>query len=328
MPTVGDRMRRREFLAGLLATATAGALWAAEPKKVYRVAVCFFRPQAATPFFDFLRQLGYAEGQNLIVDRYVPAGHDYAEIGRNMAQTEPDVIVLGADNQLISQIAKEVPTSPIVAVIPSLAAGHVRNVARPEGNITGITADAGIEMQGKQLDILRQAVPSVSRVAYLSNRDDWEGPWGHAIRGAGEASRISIIGIPMEHSAEEPEYRRAFETMVQQSVEALIFNGLPPNLIHREIISELAFKYRLPSICWSLDTVENAHGLLSYAPDYNDFPEHMANLVSQVLKGTKIADIPVQQPTKFFLAINLKTAKTLGLQIPPTLLAQADKVIE
>lgn len=321
-------MRRRELLAGWLATTTVSALRAAEPNKVYRLAFCFFRPQTGTPLSDRLRQLGYAEGKNLIVDRYVPEDHDFAEIARNMVQTKPDVIVLGADNKLISQIAKEAPTIPIVAVIPSLAAGHVRNIARPEGNITGIAADAGIEMQGKQLDILRQAVPSVSRVAYLSNRDDWEGAWGHAVQQAGEASQISIIGIPMEHSAEEPEYRRAFETMVQQSVQALIFNGLPPNFNHREIISELAFKYRLPSICWSLDTVEYAHGLLSYAPDYSDFPERLADLVSQVLQGTKIADVPVQQPTKFILAINLKTAKALGLQIPPTLLAQANKVIE
>jgi putative tryptophan/tyrosine transport system substrate-binding protein len=320
-------MRRREFLTGLLTTTTASAL-RAEPNRIYRLAVCFFRPQVGTPMLDRLRQLGYVEGKNLIVNRYVPEGHDFAEIARNMVQTHPDVIVLGADNRLISQIANAAPAIPIVAVIPSLAAGHVRNAARPEGNITGIAADAGIEMQGKQLGILREAVPSVTRVAYLSNRDDWEGTWGRAVRKAGEASGVAIIGIPMEHSAEEPEYRRAFETMVQQSVQALIFNGLPPNNSHREIISELAFKNRLPSICWWLDIVENSHGFLSYAPDYSDLPERLADLVGQVLKGTKIADIPVQQPTKFILAINLKTARAFGLQIPPTLLALADKVIE
>jgi len=111
-------------------------------------------------------------------------------------------------------------------------------------------------MQGKQLDILRQAVPSIARVAYLSNRDDWEGAWGHAILEAGRASGISIIGIPLESSAGEVEYRQAFETMAQQSAEALIFNGLPPNLNHRDLIAKLALEYRFPAIEWDVDLVE------------------------------------------------------------------------
>ena len=126
----------------------------------------------------------------------------------------------------------------------------------PEGNLTGIALDAGIEMQGKQLDILRQAVPSIARVAYLSNRDDWEGAWGHAILAAGRASGISIIGIPLEPSAEEPEYRQAFETTTQQSAEALIFNGLPPNLNNRDLIAKLALEYRFPAIGWDVGLVE------------------------------------------------------------------------
>ena len=322
-------MKRRALLAGLLATTTASALPAAEANKVYRLAASGFSRPFWTGILDGLHQLGYTEGENLVADQYDVKGlPDFAGVARNMLRTKPDVIVLGPDNQLISQIANEASTIPIVAVIPSLAAGLVRNIARPEGNITGITGDAGIEMQGKQLDILQQAIPSISRIAYLSNRDDWEGPWGHAVQAAGAASGTSIIGIPVEHSADEPEYRRVFETMVQRSAEALIVSGLPPNFYHRELISELAFEYRLPSICWFVDTVKNAHGLLSYAPDYSDFPDRVAKSVDKVLKGTKIADIPVFQPTKFILAINLKTASALGLQIPSRLLAQADEVIE
>jgi putative tryptophan/tyrosine transport system substrate-binding protein len=141
-----------------------------------------------------------------------------------MVRSKPDVIVLGWDNQLIFQIAKETSPIPIVAMLPSLAAGHVRNIARPEGNITGVALDAGI------LDILRQAVPTASRVAYLSPRDDSEGPWGRAVVEAGRQSGISIIGIPLKHSAKKPEYREAFETMSQQSADALMFNGLGPNI--------------------------------------------------------------------------------------------------
>ena len=323
-------MKRREFLAGLLATTAANPLWAAEPNKVYRLANAFpmLNPTGRFRYLDRLQQLGYIEGKNLIIDRYVVEGSDYADLARAIAQAKHDVIGVGIDNQLISLVAKEAYPIPVVALIPSVAAGLVHNVARPEGNITGIFLDAGIEMQGKQLDILRQAVPSISRVAYLSNSNDWEGVWGHAIRDAGKASGISVIGIPLERSAAEPEYRKAFETMAENSAQALVFNGLPPNFKYRSLIAELAAENRLPSIGWATDVVEEGHGLLSYAPDYSDLPDQLADIIDKVLKGARVSDIPVMQPTKFILAINLKTAKALGLQIPPTLLAQADKVIE
>ncbi len=279
--------------------------------------------------FDRLQRRGYIEGKNLIVDRYVIDGQpDYAELARSIVRTKPDVIAFALDHQLISEVAKEAYPTPVVALIPSVAAGLVHNVARPEGNITGVALDAGIEMQGKQLDILRQAVPSISRVAYLSNSDDWEGAWGNAIRDAGKALGLSIVGIPLKISAAEEEYRQAFETMVQHSVQALVFNGLPPNSGHRALIAEMAAENRLPSIGWSEDVVAEGHGLLSYAPDYSDVPEQWADMIDKVLKGTKVADIPVTQPTKFILSINLKTAKLLGLQIPSALIAQANRVIE
>jgi putative tryptophan/tyrosine transport system substrate-binding protein len=146
-------MRRRDLLAGLLATATASTLRAAEPNKLYRVAVCtqvgmdrFSAPGGFFPhFFDRMRQLGYIEGNNLIADRYAAENRPerYPEIARSAVQGKPDVIVVSFDNQLLSLVN-----------LPSLAAGFVHNIARPEGNITGVTGDAGIEMQGKHLDIL------------------------------------------------------------------------------------------------------------------------------------------------------------------------------
>jgi putative ABC transport system substrate-binding protein len=210
-----------------------------------------------------------------------------------------------------------------------VAAGLVQNIAQPEGNITGIAADAGIEMQGKHLDILREAVPSASRIAYLSSREEWEGAWGRAILDAGHRSGISIIGMPMDAWANEPQYREAFDKMAQQSADALMYKGMGPNLIHRNLIAELAENYRLPSIGWFPDAVK-AHGLMSYGPDYinGDLVDRWAGQVDQILKGAKPADIPIYQPTKFILAINLRTAKALGLTIPPSLLARADEVIE
>jgi putative tryptophan/tyrosine transport system substrate-binding protein len=330
-------MRRRDFLAGLLATTGAGTLWAAEPGKVYRLAVCsqLGMDSFATPFwmllFNRLLQRGFTEGKNLVIDRYATEGRSerYAEIARNIVQAKPDVIALGFDHQFILQVAKETTTIPIVATFGDpVAAGIVKNMARPERNITGVSLDAGIEMQGKHLEILRQAVPSASRIAYLSNRAEWEGAWGQAVREAGQRSGVSIIGMPMERSAREPEYRQAFETMAQQSVEALMANGLPPNFEHRELILELAVKYRLPSITWWTDIVESGQVFLAYAPDYRYYFLRWADEIGQTLNGVAPAEIPIQQPTKLILAVNLRTAKAIGLDVPSTLVLRADKVIE
>jgi putative ABC transport system substrate-binding protein len=330
-------MRRRDLLTGLLATTAASALQAAEPNKVYRLAVCsqFGMDSFATPIwmllFGRLVQMGFTEGKNLIVDRYATEGRPerYEEIARKMVQAKPDAIALGFDHQFILQVAKETTTIPIVATFGDpVAAGIVKNMGRPERNITGVSLDAGIEMQGKHLEILRQAVPSASRVAYLSNRAEWEGAWGQAVREAGHRLGVSIIGISMDRSAGEPEYRQAFETMAQQSVGALMANGLPPNFEHRDLILKLAVKYRLPSITWWTDIAESGQVFLAYAPDYAYYFGIWADEVGQTLNGVAPADIPIQQSTKLMLMINLKTAKAIGIDVPATLVLRADKVIE
>jgi ABC-type uncharacterized transport system substrate-binding protein len=330
-------VRRRDFLAALLVATGAGALRAAEPNKVYRLAVCSqsgmdsFAKSYWAILFNRLPQIGFMEGKNLIVDRYAAEGRPerYQEVARSMVQAKPDVIALGFDHQLILQVAKETTTIPIVASFGDpVAAGIVKNMARPERNITGISLDAGIEMQGKHLEILRQAVPSASRVAYLSSRAEWEGAWGQAVREAGQRSGVSIIGIPMELSARDPEYHQAFETMAQQSVDALMVSGLPPNSERQKLILELAVKYRLPSITWWTELAESGQVLLAYAPDWRYYFRLWADEVGQALNGVAPADIPIHQPTKLILAINLKTAKALGIVVPPPLLARADDVIE
>jgi len=331
-------MRRRDLLAGLLATTTtATAPWAAEQNRVHRLAVCsqFGMDSFAETYwillFNRLAQMGFTEGKNLIVDRYATEGRPerYEELARKIVQAKPDVIAIGFDHQFIMQVAKETTAIPIVATFGDpVAAGIVKNMARPERNITGVSLDAGIEMQGKHLEILRQAVPSASRVAYLSNRAEWEGAWGQAVREAGQRSGVSIIGIPMARASREPEYRQAFETMALQSVEALMANGLPPNSGYRELILELAVKYRLPSITWWTDIADRGEVFLAYAPDYPYYFLRWADEVGQTLKGVPPAEIPIQQPTKLTLAINLKTAKAIGLDVPSTLILRADKVIE
>jgi putative ABC transport system substrate-binding protein len=223
---------------------------AAEPTRVYRLAACTQSEMAALStafwirFFDRLRQLGYVECKTLIVDRYAADGEPerYGDIARNVVRSTLDVIVIGnLSHPLIAQFAKETSTIPIVATMGDpVAVGLVQNIARPERNITGISGDAGMEMQGKHLDILREAVPSASRIAYLSPREEWEGAWGRAIMDAGHRLGLSIIGTPVDQSAKEPQYRQAFDIMAQQSADALMYNGVGPNIIHRTLIPELA----------------------------------------------------------------------------------------
>jgi putative tryptophan/tyrosine transport system substrate-binding protein len=332
-------MRRRDVLASLLAMtgASQSALWAAEPSRVYRLAICDgaevthpLENWVWSTVFARLGQLGYTEGKNLMVERYNAKGRveHYAEIAGNIVQANPDIILVSLNHQLAAQVAKATSTIPIVTAIGSVDSGIVRNINRPEGNITGIVFDAGIEMQGKHLDLLLQAVPAASRVAYLSNRYDWEGAWGLAVQEAGRQLGKSIIGVTVEDSAGEAEYRQAFETMAQQSADALVINGLFPNYLYRELILEQALKHRLPSISWWADLVQKGQAPIAYAANFPDFPEKLADVAGRILSGVRVADIPLAQPTKFILVINLKTAKALGFEIAPTLVAQADAVIE
>jgi putative ABC transport system substrate-binding protein len=330
-------MRRRDVLAGLLATTAASALQAAEPNRVYRIVACEagegidpVTKFAWSSVFARLAQLGYIEGKNLIVEKYFAksrADH-YPEIARNCVQSKPDVILVSMNHQFAMQVAKATSTTPIATFVGSADSGIVRNISRPEGNITGISFDGGIEMQGKHLDFLRQAVPTASRVAVLINRYDWERAWGRAVLEAGRQLGISIIGVTVEDSAGEEEYRRAFEAMASQSAEAVMLSGLFPNFLRRDLIAELALKHRLPSVSWWVDLVETGNLPMAYAAYFPDFADRFADVVGQILNGVRVTDIPLAQPTKFVLAINLKTAKALGLEIPPTLTAQAEMVIE
>jgi putative tryptophan/tyrosine transport system substrate-binding protein len=331
-------MRRRDLLAGILAATASRAVRAVEPGRAYRLVACtqFGMDSYATrpvwkKLSDHLTALGYVEGKNLIVTRYSTAGQSghNAEMAAEIVRQKPDVIALSFDHELIAQVAKATSTIPIVAMMGDpVAAGLVRNIARPEANVTGIALDAGIEMQGKHLELLAQAVPSAKRVAYLSNRAEWEGAWGQATVQAGQRLGIAIVGAPMERAAGEAEYRKAFDTMAQASVDALMFNGFSPNWDNRDLIAQLAMEHRLPSICWWPELIEKGQGLMAYAPDYDFYFDRFADQVGQILNGARPADLPIYQPTKFILAVSLKTAKALGLQLPVTLLASADEVIE
>src|SRR3954468_13481382 len=279
-------------------------------------------------FFAELRRLGYVEGQSLIIERYWAEGRQdrYAEVAREIVTRNPDVIVTGT-NPVVTAFRAATSTIPIVAfMLDPLKAGLATNLARPGGNLTGITLDAGIEIWGKRLELLKEAVPSTTKAAFLGMREGWEGSFGQFLREAGGRLGISIVSM-LPQAGTPAEIERVFAEMGQQLADAVLVSGEGDLYAHRHLIAELANKSRLPAICPYRDYVD-AGVLMGYTVDLAELLKRMADDVHQILGGVKVGDIPIYQATKFELLINLKTAKALSLALPPALLARADEMIE
>jgi putative tryptophan/tyrosine transport system substrate-binding protein len=333
-------MKRREFIT-LLGSAAAWPRAARAQQAVTQRRIAIFHPAIPTTlltetgggsawraFFAELRRLGYSEGENLIIERYSAEGHHerYADLARQIVARRPDVIVTGT-NPVVIAFKAATSTIPVVAfMLDPLHAGLVTSLGRPGGNLTGITLDAGIEIWGKRLQLLKEAIPSTTKAAFLGMREGWEGSSGQALREAGDRLGISLVFmLPQQGTPSEIE--RVFAAMEQQRPDAVLVSGEGDLYANRQLIAELAEKNRLPAICPYRDYVE-AGGLMAYAVDLAELLRRMADDVHQILKGAKPGDIPIYQATKFELLINLKTAKTLGLTLPSALLARADEVIE
>jgi putative tryptophan/tyrosine transport system substrate-binding protein len=335
-------MRRREFTAGLLAAATMRRAQAQQREKVYRIA--YVSPStpvaemstgknAKSPFgrafYDELRRLGYVEGENLVVERYSAEGRteNFAELARDVVRSNPDLI-FAETTRLVLAFKAATATIPIVgSTSDPVANGIVPSFARPGGNITGVSSDAGLEILGKRLELLREALPGVSRVGFLASRKLWELAEGAAMRKAAERVQISLVGPPLDEPLQEAEYRRVIAAMTHARAEALLVVQQPENFTNLRLIIELAEKGRLPAVFPFRESVELG-GLMAYALDLVELFRHAANDVGQVLRGTNPGEIPYYQMTKFELIINLKTAKTLGIEMPLSLLAEADAVVE
>ena len=197
-------------------------------------------------------------------------------------------------------------------------------MARPGGNITGVTA-YGRETWGKRLQILKEAVPSASRVAFLAMRTEWEGEVAELLD-AGRKLQISVIGVPLQAST-QPEYQRVFAEIAQDRPEAIMVGARAELFPFRQLILDLVEKSGLPAIYPFREYVELG-GLMAYEGDLGELGRRMADDVHEILNGAKPGDIPIYQPTKFEFVINLKAAKAIGLTLPPSVLARGDEVIE
>ena len=200
------------------------------------------------------------------------------------------------------------------------------SIARPGGNITGVTISGGLELIGKRFGLLAEAMPKLSTVSYLVSRPYWEDPRGAAAREAAKQAGISLKAVLLG-AFNEAEYQRVFRSMEQDRADALMVSDEAEHAPNTATIVELAAKGRISTIYPFREFVE-VGGLMAYSPDQTDTYRRLANLIDKVLRGANPGDIPFNQPTKFELVINLKTAKALGLEMPAMLLGRADEVIE
>jgi putative ABC transport system substrate-binding protein len=334
-------MKRRDFIAFLGGAAISlGAASAQQPIKMRRIAIVSPATKVADinasnsfygPFFEELSHHGFVEGQNILVERYSGEGRieHYADLARDVVGRRPDLIV-APSGPMASVFKPATTTIPIVAITADpIATGLASSLARPDGNITGISSDGGFEFYGKVLGLLAETVPKLSRVDYLASQLQWELSTrsAEAVRTAARRAGISLISILLGTAFNEAAYQRAFDSLGRDRVDGLMVSAENEHLAHSVTLVELAAKSRIPAI-YPFRQLVDAGGLMSYSPVFSDLPRTLATQVTEILNGTKLRDIPFQQPTKFEFVINLKTAKALGLELPTTLVARADEVIE
>jgi putative ABC transport system substrate-binding protein len=239
----------------------------------------------------------------------------------------PDVILI-VTGRLTRFFKDATAAIPIVAMTADpIALGLATSLARPDRNITGVVVDAGQQIEGKRIELLKEIVPGASRVAYITPRAMWETPYGAEARDAARRAGLSLFGIPLESPIQEAEYRRAFAAAAAGDVAALIMPDIEEHVTYRRLIVKLAEETRMPTIHSYRQFVELG-GLMSYGIDLSNLSRLAASDIDLILKGAKPSDIPFRLPTKHELFINVTVAKALSLTIPTSLLLRADEMIE
>jgi putative ABC transport system substrate-binding protein len=328
-------MDRRRFLLASLAGALAAPL-AAEAQqagRMYRIGYLLDgRPPDQTPspplraLEETLRDLGYVEGRNLVFERrFAALKYDrLPDLAAELVRLKLDVIVTGG-NPAIAALKRATTTVPIVMLWSEdpVGAGLVTSLARPGGNITGLTWTTGPEFIAKQLEILNEVVPKLSRVAIL-RQTGRAGAETAALESAGQKLGLTILFADVRTPND---IKGAFATMTRSRAGAILILGGSMTWASRQQIADLAVQQRLPGIHFFREYAE-AGLLLAYGPNVVAQWRRAATYIDKILKGARPADLPVEQPTKFELVINLKTAKALGLTIPQSVLVRADEVIQ
>jgi len=328
-------MHRKTFIAALTALVLAYCVvpvWAQQGGKIPRIGFQLDgSPSALTGRLDGFRQglheLGYTEGKNILIEWRSAENHAERrrEIAAELVRLKPDVVVSGGPT--ITRVLKEATvTIPIVMAQDTdpVGSGFVASLAKPGGNITGLSALAP-EMSGKQLALMKEILPRLSRVAIIGNSNN-PGD-AQTLRETVLAAGAFEVYLRYLDVLDGKEIDSAFQTAAKGRADALMVLGNPVLNANRKRVVELATKHRLPASYGRPEYVE-AGGLMYYGTNYNDLFRRAAYYVDKILKGVKPADLPVEQPTKFEFVVNMNAAKQIGLTIPPGVLAKADRVIK
>jgi putative ABC transport system substrate-binding protein len=324
-------MKRREFIA-LLGSATVAFPQVATSASTHVVGLLSLGPALGdnTPFgaplVRGLAQHGYVPGTNLVLERRGAEGRvdRLPQLVAELVASKVEVIIAGGYPPALA--AKQGTTLPVVAFFAGdpIGTGLAESLSRPGGNLTGIS-DVSAEVTPKRLELLTQLVPNLRRVAVLWNADDL----GMTLRYRASEAGAQALGVAVQPlGVREPnDFDQAFEAMSRDMPDAILMVADPLTTLNRKRVFEFAAAHRLPAI-YELSLFVRDGGLMSYGPDLDESFGRVAALVDRILKGASAADLPFEQPTKFPFVLNLKTAKALGLEIPSTLLARADEVIE
>ena len=316
-------MKRRQFLS-LLAGAAAFPTAAYAQQRMPRVGVLTISgPDAMGPFREALRDLGYIEGRTIQIEMRSAEGRldRLPELAAGLVRDKVDVIVASQTPAVLAarNATRDIPIVMGAAGDP-IATGLVTSLARPEGNVTGLSATSA-ELAAKNLELVREILPNARRVGVVGNSEDpFVKPFLEQIENGARATGFEIHSVL---SRRNEEYETAFAAISQQRADAIILQGSLP----ARMVVDLALKYRLPAVSNQKYMVQ-AGALTSYSASFQERARGIASYIDRILKGARPADLPVQQPSTFELVINVKTARALGLTIPATLLARADEVIE
>ena len=331
-------MDRRAFISGITAGLLAAphAAEAQSAEKVYRIGylsigsgtgAVYTRPLEG--FRQRLRELGWVEGRNIAIEfRYAEGRADRLPgLAAELVRLKVDIITaVPTPAALAARNATN--TIPIVgmSLTEPVAVGLVASLARPGGNVTGVSYTFGTELFGKQLELLRDVAPKVRRVAVLASPTGIP-TYPQMLDAVRAAARLLGLELQLLEVREPSDFDSAFAAMAKERVGSLLVMGHPLFFIHRTRLADLAARNRLPSMSTQEQWVD-AGGLMSYGPNFVDLYRRGATYVDRILKGAKPGDLPIEQPTNLSLVLNLKTAKALGLDVPPMLLVRADEVIE
>ena len=322
-------MNRRRFVALIGSALAAPLLQAQQPGKIYRIGWLSIapRPQIARlvdAFEQGMRDQGHAVGKNVVIEFAIADNkiERLPDLARELVAKNVDVIVCGS-NPNIAAAKAATQTIPIVFAVGTnvVELGLVKSLARPGGNITGLTWDVGPGSVAKRFELLKEAAPRIRRVAVL-----YDSPSGIEWQKVDEAA-AAAIGVELTRQDITDDFARTFASSARARIDAVLTYASGPLYARRAELVALAAKHRMASALSNEESVE-AGGLTSYAPNLAGLFRRAAGYVSKIIKGAKPADLPVEQPVKLDLVINLKTAKALGLTIPQSILLRADRVIE